>query len=132
MMKKVITYGTFDLLHFGHKELLRRAKELGDYLIVGLSSDEFALAKGKKTVYDFDKRKSMLEELEYVDEVFFVDSFYNEIIEAIERKPDIFAIGDDYEGKFDRLKDFGIEVVYFPRTPGISTTIIKKDLLNNK
>lgn len=127
-MKKVITYGTFDLLHEGHTNLLRRAKALGDYLIVGLSSDEFALFKGKKTVLDFDTRKKMLEECGYVDEVIFIDSFYNEIIEAVERKPDIFVIGDDYKGKFDRLADFGIEVIYLPRTPNISTTELKKKL----
>ncbi len=127
-MKKILTVGTFDLLHYGHIELLKKAKALGDYLIVGLSSDEFALVKGKKTVYNFDKRKEMLEALEYVDEVFYVDSFYNEIIEAIERKPDVFVIGNDYEGKFDRLQDFGIEVKYFPRTPGISSSQLRKEM----
>lgn len=130
-MKKVLTVGTFDLLHTGHVNLLKRAKALGDYLIVGLSSDDFALYKGKKTALNFEQRKSILEAVKYVDEVFYVDSFYNEIIETIERKPDIFVIGNDYEGKFDRLKDFGIEVVYLERTPEISTTEIK-DLLKNR
>ena len=130
-MKKVLTVGTFDLLHTGHVNLLKRAKALGDYLIVGLSSDDFALDKGKKTALTFEQRKNILEAVKYVDEVFYVDSFYNEIIETIERKPDIFVIGNDYEGKFDRLRDFGIEVVYLERTPEISTTEIK-DLLKNR
>lgn len=127
-MKRILTVGTFDLLHPGHINLLKRAKELGDYLIVGLSSDDFALYKGKKTVLNFECRKIILESLKYVDEVFYVDSFYNEIIETIERKPDIFVIGDDYKGKFDRLKDFGIDVIYFERTPNISSSQIRKEL----
>ena len=129
-MKKILTVGTFDLLHHGHINLLKKAKELGDYLIVGLSSDEFALYKGKKTVFNFEQRKEILESLKYVDEVFYVDSFYNEIIETIERKPDIFVIGKDYEGKFDRLEDFGIKVIYFDRTPDISSSQIRKALKN--
>lgn len=122
----ILTVGTFDLLHYGHINLLKKAKELGDYLIVGLSSDDFAKYKGKQTYFNYEKRKEMLEAVKYVDEVFYVDSFYNEIIETIERKPDIFVIGDDYKGKFDRLKDFGIKVVYFERTPGISSTQIRE------
>jgi len=127
-MRKVITLGTFDLLHTGHINLLKRAKELGDYLIVGLSSDDFALFKGKKTVLNYEQRKQILEAIKYVDEIFYVDSFYNEIIEIIERKPDVFVIGDDYKGKFDRLSEFGIKVIYLSRTPDISSSIIRKEL----
>lgn len=127
-MRKVITLGTFDLLHPGHINLLRRAKELGDYLIVGLSSDDFALFKGKKTVLDYEQRKAILEAIKYVDEIFYVDSFYNEIIEIIKRKADVFVIGDDYKGKFDKLTEFGMEVVYLPRTPDVSSSLIRKEL----
>ena len=128
-MKTVLTLGTFDLLHTGHVKLLKRAKELGDYLFVGLSSDDFALFKGKKTVLNYEQRHEILSAIKYVDEIFYVDSFYNEIIEIIKRKPDIFVIGDDYKGKFDRLTEFGIEVIYLPRTPNISSSIIRKEIL---
>jgi glycerol-3-phosphate cytidylyltransferase len=126
-MKKVVTLGTFDLLHYGHVMLLKRAKELGDYLIVGLSSDEFALFKGKKTYFNFEERKMILEAIKYVDEIFYVDSYYNEVMNIIQLKPDIFVIGDDYKGKFDMLQNFGIKVVYLKRTPEISSSQIKKD-----
>ena len=127
-MKKVITLGTFDLLHYGHIRLLKRAKELGDYLIVGLSSDEFALFKGKKTVFNYEERKEILESIKYVDEIFYVDSYYNEIMEIIKHKPDVFVIGDDYKGKFDMLKDFGMEVKYLERTPDVSSSMVRKEL----
>lgn len=127
-MRKVITLGTFDLLHYGHIRLLKRAKELGDYLIVGLSSDEFALFKGKKTVFNYEERKEILESIKYVDEIFYVDSYYNEIMEIIKHEPDVFVIGDDYKGKFDMLKDFGIDVQYLERTPDVSSSMVRKEL----
>lgn len=127
-MRKIITLGTFDLLHYGHIRLLKRAKELGDYLIVGLSSDEFALFKGKKTVFNYEERKEILESIKYVDEIFYVDSYYNEIMEIIKHEPDVFVIGDDYKGKFDMLKDFGIDVQYLERTPNVSSSMVRKEL----
>ncbi len=131
MVKKniVLTYGTFDLLHFGHVNLLRRARGLGDYLIVGLSSDEFNIVKGKKAFFDFENRKRILESIKYVDEV-IVESCWEQKIEDVKKYGvDTFVIGDDWLGKFDFLKDY-CEVVYLPRTEGISTTIIKSRLGN--
>ena len=127
-MKKVLTFGTFDLLHYGHIRLLKRAKEYGDYLIVGLSSDEFALFKGKKTYFNYNQRKEILSSIKFVDEIIFTTSFEHERELAKEMKPDVFVIGDDYVGKFDTLKEWGIEVIYLSRTPEISTSDIKKDL----
>lgn len=132
MVKKniVLTYGTFDLLHFGHVNLLRRARGLGDYLIVGLSSDEFNIVKGKKAFFDFENRKRILESIKYVDEV-IVESCWEQKIEDVKKYGvGTFVIGDDWLGKFDFLKDY-CEVVYLPRTEGISTTIIKDKLSGN-
>ena len=109
-MRRVITYGTYDLLHYGHINLLRRAKELGDYLIVALSTDEFNWnSKQKKCYFSYEKRKQLL------------------VQDVQELRVDTFVMGDDWKGKFDFLKDF-CEVVYLERTPEISTTVIKKDL----
>lgn len=129
-MKKVITYGTFDLLHYGHIELLRRAKELGDYLIVGLSTDEFNNLKGKKSFFDYQKRKKMLEAIKYVDEV-IPEKTWEQKEDIIQNKIDIFTIGDDWQGKFDFLHDI-CEVIYLSRTPNISTTEIKEQLKEQK
>lgn len=128
-MKKVITYGTFDLLHYGHVNLLRRAKELGDYLIVALSTDEFNNnQKNKKCYFSYEKRKQLLEAIRYVDLVIPEESWEQKRSDVHEFKIDTFVIGDDWMGKFDFLKEEGCEVVYLSRTPEISTTQIKNDL----
>ena len=128
-MKKVITYGTFDLLHYGHINLLRRAKSLGDYLIVGLSTDEFNnKEKNKECYFDFENRKLLLDAVRYVDLVIPEETWDQKVLDIQKYNVDIFVIGDDWKGKFDYLEDFGIEVVYLPRTKEISTTKIKKDL----
>jgi glycerol-3-phosphate cytidylyltransferase len=127
-MKKVITYGTFDLLHHGHINLLRRAKALGDYLIVVLSSDEFNWnEKHKKCVYTYDERKKILEAIRYVDLVIPENTWEQKISDVQTYQADIFVMGDDWKGKFDFLKDY-CEVVYLPRTEGISTTQTKNVL----
>lgn len=127
-MKKVITYGTFDLLHYGHVNLLQRAKELGDYLIVAISTDEFNWdKKQKKCYFSYEERKRLVESIRYVDLVIPEEDWEQKISDVKEFKVDTFVIGDDWEGKFDFLKDY-CEVVYLPRTPEVSTTQIKKDL----
>ncbi|PNT91461.1 glycerol-3-phosphate cytidylyltransferase [Clostridium thermosuccinogenes] len=126
-MKKVITYGTFDLLHYGHINLLKRAKALGDYLIVGLSTNEFNKEKGKACYFSYEERKSLLESIRYVDLVIPERSWEQKIDDIKEYKVDVFVIGDDWKGKFDYLKDY-CEVIYLSRTPEISTTKIKKEL----
>ncbi|HEY8419954.1 MAG TPA: glycerol-3-phosphate cytidylyltransferase [Clostridia bacterium] len=130
-MIKVLTYGTFDLLHYGHINLLQRAKALGDYLVVGLSTDEFNEIKGKKSYFNYAERKRMLEALRCVDLVIPEESWEQKINDIKEFKIDIFVMGDDWRGKFDFLKDY-CEVIYLPRTPEISTTKIKKDFFNIK
>lgn len=127
-MKRVITYGTFDLLHYGHINLLKRAKSFGDYLIVALSSDEFNTLKGKKSFFNYDQRKSLLEAIRYVDLVIPEINWDQKISDVHEYNVDVFVIGDDWKGKFDFLKKEGIEVIYLPRTPEISTTKIKEEL----
>lgn len=127
-MKKIITYGTFDLLHYGHINLLRRARALGDYLIVALSTDEFNAQKGKTSFFTFAQRKQLLESIRYVDLVIPEESWEQKIKDIKEYHIDIFAIGDDWIGKFDYLKKEGVEVIYLPRTPEISTTDIKLKL----
>ncbi|MDE6025502.1 MAG: glycerol-3-phosphate cytidylyltransferase [Lachnospiraceae bacterium] len=127
-MKKVITYGTYDLLHYGHINLLRRAKEQGDYLIVALSTDEFNWnMKQKKCYFTYEQRKQLLEAIRYVDLVIPEESWEQKIDNVKEFKVDAFVMGDDWNGKFDFLKEY-CEVVYLPRTPEISTTQIKNDL----
>lgn len=130
-MKRVITYGTYDLLHWGHIRLLKRARELGDYLIVALSTDEFNAVKGKKAYHSFEERKLMLEAIRYVDLVIPENNWEQKKNDILTYKADIFVMGDDWIGKFDDLKDV-CEVVYLPRTDGISTTKIKHDLENLK
>ena len=130
-MKKVITYGTFDLLHKGHIHLLRRAKELGDYLIVALSTDEFNARKGKKAYYDYEHRKIVVEAVRYVDEVIPEVSWEQKVADVKKYDIDIFVMGDDWRGEFDFLRAH-CDVIYLPRTTGISTTKIKEDLSNNK
>ena len=127
-MKKVITYGTFDLLHYGHVNLLQRAKELGDYLVVAVSTDEFNLnKKNKKCYFSYEESKRLVEAIRYVDLVIPEEDWEQKVNDVKEFKIDTFVIGDDWEGKFDFLKEY-CEVVYLPRTPEISTTQIKKDL----
>ena len=131
-MKKVITYGTFDLLHYGHINLLRRAKELGDYLIVALSTDEFNRNEKQKVCYfTYEQRKQLVEAVRYVDLVIPEESWKQKITDVQEYKVDTFVIGDDWEGKFDFLKEY-CEVVYLPRTPEISSSQIKAELKERK
>lgn len=127
-MKRVITYGTYDLLHYGHINLLRRAKEMGTYLIVGLSTDEFNNLKDKKSYFSYEQRKMLLEAIKYVDEVIPEETWEQKTVDVKKYNVDTFVIGDDWAGKFDFLKDEGVEVVYLSRTPEISTTQIKNDL----
>ena len=129
-MRKVITYGTFDMLHYGHINLLRRAKELGDYLIVALSTDEFNREKGKECYFSYEQRKLLLEAIRYVDLVIPENCWEQKLSDVKEFKVDVFCMGDDWRGKFDFLKDH-CEVVYFERTPEISTTKIKDDMGRN-
>lgn len=126
-MKKVITYGTFDLIHKGHINILRRAKEMGDHLTVAISSDEFNAIKGKKAFYNYETRKHILEAIRYVDLVIPEHEWEQKITDVKEHDIDVFVIGDDWEGEFDFLEDY-CEVVYLPRTEGISTTQIKEQL----
>lgn len=130
-MKRVITYGTFDLLHYGHIRLLKRAKALGDYLIVAVSSDSFNKLKGKKAYQSFETRKKMLEAIRFVDLVIEENSWEQKISDIEKYDVDIFVMGDDWEGKFDYLSEH-CKVRYLPRTKGISSTKIKADLSNNK
>lgn len=127
-MKKVITYGTFDLLHYGHINLLKRAKEQGDYLIVALSTDEFNWnEKRKKCYFSYEQRKMLLEAVRYVDLVIPEENWEQKVTDVKEFKIDTFVMGNDWVGKFDFLKEH-CDVVYLPRTPEISTTQIKGDL----
>ena len=126
-MNKVITYGTFDLLHGGHINILRRAKELGDHLIVALSTDEFNAIKHKEAYHSYENRKMILEAIRYVDEVIPENTWNQKISDVKEHDVDTFVMGDDWEGKFDFLKEY-CDVIYLPRTVGISTTKIKEDL----
>ena len=131
-MKRVITYGTFDLLHYGHINLLRRAKALGDYLVVVLSSDEFNWnEKQKKCYFTYEQRKALLESIRYVDLVIPETCWEQKRTDMHEYHINTFVMGDDWKGKFDYLEEEGVEVVYLPRTPEISTTQIKSDLNNN-
>lgn len=127
-MKRVITYGTFDLLHYGHINLLRRAKQLGDYLIAALSTDEFNWqGKQKKSYFSYARRKELLESVRYVDLVIPEKSWEQKVSDIQLYHIDTFVMGSDWTGKFDFLAPY-CEVVYLPRTPEISTTQIKNDL----
>lgn len=129
-MKRVITYGTFDLLHYGHINLLRRAKEQGDYLIVALSTDEFNWdEKQKKCYFSYEKRKQLLEAIRYVDLVIPENGWEQKVSDVKEYHVNTFVMGDDWAGKFDFIQDeTDAEVIYLARTPEISTTQIKNDL----
>ena len=128
-MKRVLTYGTFDLLHYGHINILKRAKALGDYLVVALSTDEFNEIKGKKAYHNYETRKLMLEAVRYVDLVIPEKTWEQKIDDIKRYEIDVLVMGDDWAGsdKFDYLKDY-CEVVYLPRTEGVSTTKIKQEL----
>lgn len=133
-MKRVITYGTFDLLHYGHIELLKRAKALGDYLVVALSTDEFNLeSKNKKSYFSYEKRKQLLEAIRYVDLVIPEESWGQKVSDVKLYHIDTLVMGDDWVGKFDFIEnETDANVVYLPRTPEISTTKIKEELKRKK
>ncbi|MBB3130896.1 glycerol-3-phosphate cytidylyltransferase [Paenibacillus rhizosphaerae] len=126
-MRKVITYGTFDLLHYGHILLLKRAKSLGDHLTVGLSTDSFNELKGKKSFLSFEQRKNLLESIKYIDRIIPEENWEQKSMDIVKYGIDVFVIGDDWKGKFDNLN---CEVVYFPRAPDISSSQIK-ELMGN-
>ena len=128
-MKRVLTYGTYDLLHYGHIRLLKRAKELGDYLIVAVSTDEFNATKGKKAYHDYATRKEMLEAIRYVDLVIPEKDWDQKISDVKKYEVDVVVMGSDWEGdkRFEILRDY-CEVVYLDRTEGVSTTKIKQEL----
>lgn len=128
-MKRILTYGTFDLLHYGHIRLLKRAKALGDYLVVAVSTDEFNAIKGKKSYHNYETRKEMVEAIRYVDLVIPENDWEQKIDDVKEYRIDTVVMGSDWAGsdKFDYLKEY-CELVYLDRTEGISTTKIKKDL----
>lgn len=126
-MTTVITYGTFDLFHIGHVNLLRRLRELGDRLVVGCSTDEFNASKGKKSVMDYEHRAGILRAVRYVDDVFPERDWHQKREDIARERASIFAMGDDWVGKFDDLGDV-CEVVYLPRTRDISTTGIRQVL----
>ena len=122
----VITYGTYDLLRYGHINLLRRAKGLSDYLIVVLSADGFDWnEKRKKCYFSYEERKLLLEAIRYVDLVIPEESWGQKRTDVHEYRVDTFVIGGDWEGKFDFFKEEGCEVVYLPRTPEISSSQMK-------
>lgn len=124
-MKKVITYGTFDTLHYGHILLLKRARALGDHLTVALSSDSFNTLKNKTSHFDYETRKDLLAAITYVDEIVSEDNWDQKTTDVTKYQIDVFTMGDDWAGKFDFLKD-QCEVVYLGRTPHISSTAVKK------
>lgn len=124
-MRTVITYGTFDLWHIGHVNFLRRARALGDWLIVGVSNDAFNLVKGKRSVSPYEQRRAIVEACRWVDKVFEEYSWEQKASDIEMYRADVFVIGDDWAGKFDSLKTI-CEVVYLPRTPGISTAELKE------
>lgn len=126
-MKKVITYGTFDLLHIGHIKLLKRARNLGDYLIVAISTDDFNKIKNKDCFMSFENRKTVLEAIRYVDEVISEENWEQKKSDIQKYHINTFVMGDDWKGKFDELKEF-CEVVYLPRTENISTTLLKDNI----
>ena len=129
-MRKVITYGTFDLLHYGHINLFKRAKQLGDYLIVALSTDEFNQNEKKKTCYfTYEERKKLVEAIRFVDLVIPENSWEQKVDDIKEFKADVFVMGEDWKGKFDYLSEY-CEVVYLERTPEISSTQIKENIFN--
>jgi len=127
-MRKIITYGTFDLFHFGHLEILRRAREHGDHLVVAVSTDEFNRdEKQKACVYPFEHRAAIVAAIQYVDEVIPETCWGQKAADIRHHGIDVFVMGDDWEGEFDFLKEH-CEVVYLPRTAGISSTGVKLEV----
>ena len=128
-MRRVLTYGTYDLLHYGHIRLLKRAKALGDYLIVAISTDEFNAGKGKKAYHNYETRKEMLEAIRYVDLVIPEETWEQKIDDVKNYNVDVVVMGSDWEGsdRFEYLREY-CEVVYLDRTEGVSTTKIKEEL----
>jgi glycerol-3-phosphate cytidylyltransferase len=129
--RTVLTYGTFDLFHPGHVQLLKRARELGSRLVVGLSTDEFNARKGKKSVMSFEDRKAVLESCRYVDEVFAEEDWDQKIPDAIRLGADVFVMGDDWAGKIDIMANY-CTVVYLARTPDVSSTEIKQRMCGHR
>ena len=127
--KTVLTYGTFDMFHIGHLELLKRLKNLGDRLIVAISTDEFNEIKGKKSMIPYTQRASIVEAIKYVDMVIPEHNWEQKVDDVLKYDVDIFAMGDDWEGKFDFLKKH-CEVISLPRTKNISSTDLRKKLHN--
>lgn len=126
---KILTYGTFDLFHIGHLNILRRAKALGGHLTVAISTDEFNLeSKNKVCAQPYYERAEIVHAIKYVDEVIAETSWDQKVKDVLENNIDVFVIGDDWEGEFDFLKEY-CEVVYLPRTEGVSTTERKKDII---
>jgi glycerol-3-phosphate cytidylyltransferase len=125
--KTIITYGTFDMFHIGHLNLLKRLKTMGDELIVAVSTDEFNLVKGKKTLIPYDQRAEIVAAIEYVDKVIPEENWEQKVRDLKEFHVDLFVIGNDWQGKFDFLKEF-CEVLYLERTEGVSTTMLKDSL----
>src|SRR5690554_1122461 len=127
MSKTIITYGTFDMFHIGHLKLLRRLSEMGDKVIVAVSTDEFNELKGKKTLIPYDQRAAIVEAIDCVDLVIPEESWEQKLSDVKTYDVDVFAIGEDWKGKFDFLEDL-CEVIYLPRTRNISTTELKRSL----
>lgn len=123
-MKRVITYGTFDILHYGHLLLLERARSLGDFLMVGVSTDNFNQLKNKKSLIKFEHRKLLVNALRCVDLTFPEETWDQKPNDIKNYKADIFVIGNDWKGKFDYLEEY-CEVVYLERTPNISSSMLK-------
>lgn len=132
-MKVVITYGTFDTLHYGHINLLRRAKDLGDYLIVGLSTDEFNATKGKKSMLNYEERKSLLSAIKYVDKIIPEENWEQKVEDIKKYNVDILTMGDDWKDsdKFNYLKKY-CDLIFLERTKDISSTAIKGAISNEK
>lgn len=130
-MTRVITYGTFDLFHLGHLRIIQRAKALGDFLVVAVSTDEFNQTKAKKCVYPYAERAAIVAAIRDVDLVIPEQNWEQKVRDIQQHKIDIFVMGDDWEGRFDFLKDY-CQVIYLPRTPQISSTTIKSDIKSNK
>jgi len=127
--KRVITYGTFDMFHIGHLRLLQRLADLGDELIVAVSTDEVIQIKEKKTLIPYEQRAEIVQNIKCVDMVIAEENWEQKISDIEKYDIDIFAMGSDWEGKFDFLKEY-CEVIYLPRTENISTTKLKKSLTN--
>lgn len=123
-MRKVITYGTFDLFHIGHLNILKRARELGDHLTVAVSTDSFNAGKHKQCVYPYEHRARIVEAIRYVDMVIPEENWQQKISDVKKHNIDVFVIGEDWAGEFDYLSEF-CQVVYLPRTRCISTTAIR-------